>query len=98
MDGFLSPIAKMTDNAIKGEVSNESSDTRCRLGKECLPAIGVRAQRACGILVRRVRREQLLKVLRKLKPCLIGIEASIGAFYWLRQFEKLGRSVKIMAP
>jgi transposase len=29
---------------------------------------------------------------------LIGIEASTGAFYWQRQFEKLGHTVKIMAP
>ena len=38
MDGFLSPIAKMTNNAIEREVSNESSHTRYRPGKECLPA------------------------------------------------------------
>ena len=50
------------------------------------------------VLVRRVRREQLLKVLGGLEPCLIGIEASTGAFYWQRQFEKLGHAVKIMAP
>src|SRR6202451_2332612 len=50
------------------------------------------------VLVRRVRREQLLKVLGELEPCLIGIEASTGAFFWQRQFEKLGHLVKIMAP
>src|SRR6202140_4706968 len=50
------------------------------------------------VLVRRVRREQLLTVLGELEPCLIGIEASTGAFYWQRQFEKLGHRVKIMAP
>jgi len=50
------------------------------------------------VLVRRVRREQLLKILGELEPCLIGIEASTGAFFWQRQFEKLGHLVKIMAP
>jgi transposase len=50
------------------------------------------------VLVRRVRREQLLKVLGELESCLIGIEASTGAFFWQRQFEKLGHVVKIMAP
>jgi transposase len=49
-------------------------------------------------LVRRVRREQLLGILGELEPCLIGIEASTGAFYWQRQFEKVGHAVKIMAP
>ena len=38
------------------------------------------------------------RVLGELEPCLIGIEASTGAFYWQRQFEKLGHAVKIMAP
>jgi hypothetical protein len=37
-------------------------------------------------------------VLGELEPCLIGIEASTGAFYWQRQFEKLGHTVRIMAP
>ena len=50
------------------------------------------------VLVRRLRRDQLLRVLGELEPCLIGIEASTGAFYWQRQFEKLGHAVKIMAP
>ncbi len=50
------------------------------------------------VMVRRVRREQLLKVIGELDPCLIGIEASTGAFYWQRQFEKLGHTVRIMAP
>jgi transposase len=48
--------------------------------------------------MRRIRRDQLLKVLGELKPCIVGIEASTGAFYWQRQFEKLGHVVKIMAP
>src|SRR6202142_1364834 len=51
-----------------------------------------------AVLTRRVCRDQLLKVLGELEPCLIGIEASTGAFYWQRQFEKLGHAVKIMAP
>ena len=39
-----------------------------------------------------------VKVLGELESCLIGIEASIGAFFWQRQFEKLGHVVKIMVP
>ena len=50
------------------------------------------------MLTRRLRRDQLIKIIGELEPCLIGIEASTGAFYWQRQFEKLGHSVKIMAP
>jgi transposase len=50
------------------------------------------------ILTRRVHRDQLLTIVGELEPCLIGIEASTGAFYCQRQFEKLGHAVKIMAP
>jgi len=55
-------------------------------------------RKGSAVMVRRVRREQLLKVIGELDPCLIGIEASTGAFYWQRQFEKLGHTVRIMAP
>jgi transposase len=51
-----------------------------------------------AVMLRRVRREELLKVIGELDPCLIGIEASTGAFYWQRQFEKLNHTVRIMAP
>ncbi|ATU95448.1 IS110 family transposase [Phyllobacterium zundukense] len=47
---------------------------------------------------KRLRRDQLLPELVKLPPCIIGIEACTGAFFWQRQFEKLGYSVKIIAP
>src|ERR1700691_2710991 len=49
-------------------------------------------------MTRRLRRDQLTVVLGELEPCLIGVEASTGAFFWQRQFEMLGHAVKIMAP
>lgn len=79
------------------EVGYEGSDSRNRFGKECFPTHGVDRQ-GRAVLARRLRREQLLKVLGELEPCLIGIEASTGAFFWQRQFEKLGHTVRIMAP
>jgi transposase len=51
-----------------------------------------------AIMIRRVHRDQLLRIIGELEPCLIGIEASTGAFYWQRQFEKLGHTVKVIAP
>jgi len=29
--------------------------------------------------------------------CLIGVEASTGAFYWRREFEKQGHTVKVLS-
>jgi transposase len=50
------------------------------------------------VLSKRLRRDQLLTELAKLPPCIIGIEACTGAFFWQRQFEKLGHTVRIIAP
>ncbi|KGL55035.1 hypothetical protein KR94_11155 [Pantoea ananatis] len=37
----------------------------------------------------------LLQTLVNIPASLTGIEASTGAFYWQREFEKLGHKVKI---
>src|SRR5580704_6358037 len=81
----------------EGGHSNEGSRTRCRFGKERFPTPWF-DRKGRPTLTRRVRREQLLDLIGELEPCLIGIEASTSAFYWQRQFEKLGHRVKIMAP
>jgi transposase len=39
-----------------------------------------------------------MNLIAELDPCLIGIEACTGAFYWQRQFERHGHTVKIIAP
>ena len=51
-----------------------------------------------AVLKRRIRREGLLAEIAELKPCIIGVEACTGAFYWQRQFEVLGHTVKVIAP
>lgn len=50
------------------------------------------------MLGKRLRRDQLLPELAKLAPCIIGIEACTRAFFWQRQFEKLGHTVRVIAP
>ena len=67
------------------------------LAKNVFQLHGVDRKGRC-ILTRRVRRDTLTKAVAELAPCLIGIEACTGAFYWQRQFEKYGHIVKIMAP
>lgn len=51
-----------------------------------------------AVLKRRIRREGLLTEIAALEPCVIGVEACTGAFYWQRQFETLGHTVKVIAP
>ena len=50
------------------------------------------------VLRRRLSRERLLEHIAQLPPCLIGIEACAGAFYWQRQFAQHGHTVKIISP
>ena len=45
-----------------------------------------------------VSRAKLLEVVAQLEPCLIGMEACTGAHHWAREFERLGHTVRLMAP
>jgi len=45
-----------------------------------------------------VRRSRLLELVASLPPCLIGMESCSGAHHWAREFEKLGHTVRLMAP
>ena len=44
-----------------------------------------------------IKRNNLLAQVAKLPPCIIGMEACSGAYYWAREFTKLGHDVRIMA-
>ena len=45
-----------------------------------------------------LRRAQLLSFMRKMAPCLIGMEAGGGAHYWARQLISLGHQVRLVSP
>lgn len=49
------------------------------------------------VYTKRTGRKELLQTLANIPACLIGIEASTGAFYWQREFEKLGHKVKVIS-
>ncbi len=50
------------------------------------------------IYTKRVKRGDLTTTLANMKPCLIGLEACGGTYYWARKFKEMGHEVKIMAP
>ncbi|MBE5539398.1 IS110-like element ISSaen1 family transposase [Salmonella enterica subsp. enterica serovar Gallinarum] len=50
------------------------------------------------VYTKRTGRKELLQTLANIPACLIGIEASTGAFYWQCEFEKLGHKVKVISP
>lgn len=47
---------------------------------------------------KRTDRKTLLQTIANIPACLIGVEASTGAFYWQREFEKPGHKVKVISP
>lgn len=50
------------------------------------------------VLCRRLRRNQVLLMLAKLPPCLVGMEACGTSHFWAREIQKLGHTVKLMPP
>jgi transposase len=50
------------------------------------------------VVRKQLRRNQVLTYFSKITPCLIGMEACSSAHYWGRELQKLGHTVKLMAP
>jgi transposase len=50
------------------------------------------------VLRKQLKRSQVRAFFANLTPCLIGMEACCGAHHWARQLQKLGHTVKLMAP
>ena len=55
-------------------------------------------QRGKPVVLKRLRRKQMLTYFAQLSPCLIGMEACGGAHYWARKLQAQGHAVKLMAP
>ena len=50
------------------------------------------------VIVRQLRRKQMIPFFAKLAPCLIGMEACATAHYWARELIKLGHTVRLIPP
>src|SRR5580704_170098 len=49
-------------------------------------------------LRKRIRREKLLEAVAQIEPCVIGIEACTSAYFWAREFERFGHTIRIISP
>ena len=67
------------------------------LAKQVFQVHGVDCQ-GKAVLRKRLKREQLLKFFAGFPPCLVGMEACGGAHYWARELQKMGHTVKLVAP
>jgi transposase len=50
------------------------------------------------VLVRQLRRQQMMEFFRKLPSCLVGMEACATAHYWARELMRLGHTVRLIPP
>jgi transposase len=50
------------------------------------------------VLRKQLRRSQVAIFFGNLPPCVIGMEACAGAHYWGRTLQRLGHTVRLMAP
>ena len=67
------------------------------LAKQVFQVHGVDGQEK-AVLRKKLSRAQMLTYFQKLPPCLIGMEACSSAHYWARELQKIGHTVKLMAP
>jgi transposase len=67
------------------------------LAKNVFQVHGVDA-RGKAILRKQLRRGQVTEFFATLAPCLIGMEACASAHHWGRTLERVGHTVRLMAP
>src|SRR6266568_4633182 len=81
----------------RGEVMEKVTTLGIDLAKSVFSLHGV-DEKGQVMLRRTVRRDQLVKVVAGIAPCLIGMEACSGAHEWGRRFQEFGHTVRLMAP
>ena len=50
------------------------------------------------IFNKKVTRKKLAELIQGISPCLIAMEACVGAHYWSRKFQQMGHTVKLISP
>ena len=50
------------------------------------------------VLLKQLRREQMMSFFAQQPPCLVGMEACASAHHWARKLQDLGHTVRLMAP
>ncbi len=59
------------------------------LGKHVYQVCGMDASGAV-VFQRQVKSRRLMEMMSRIEPCLVGMEASCGAHYWVEKLSDLG--------
>ena len=76
---------------------NEISTIGIDIAKNVFQVHGI-SENGEVIVRRQLRRRQVLAFFKKLRPCLIGMEACATSHHWAREFAKFGHEVRLMPP
>lgn len=94
---YLLPLRLTVRNVFTKRITMNIVFLGIDLAKNVFQLCGLN-QAGKPVYTKRTGRKELLQTLANIPACLIGIEASTGAFYWQREFEKLGHKVKVISP
>jgi transposase len=67
------------------------------LAKSVFQVFGV-DERERKVVSRQIKRAQLLAFFQSLEACLIGMEACSSAHFWAHQLQRMGHTVRLIAP
>lgn len=84
-------------NHSRGCPHAADSNHRYRSRQNCLQVHGVDESDEV-VLVKQLRRNQVIPFFAKLEPCLVGMEACATAHHWARELTKLGLDVRMIPP
>jgi transposase len=82
---------------IRRSIHANDHDNRLDIAKSIFQVHGVDAAGQV-VIRRRLKRRYVLAFFQKLPPCLIGIEACASSYYWSRELQALGHTVRLMPP
>ena len=94
---YLLPLRLTVRNVLTWRITMNIVFLGIDLAKNVFQLCGLN-QAGKPVYTKRTGRKELLQTLANIPACLTGIEASTGAFYWQREFEKLGHKVKVISP
>lgn len=83
---YLFPLQLTVRNMFSGRITMNIVFLGIGLDKNVFQLCGL-SQTGKPVYSKRIGRKKLLQTVANIPACLIGIEASTGAFYWQREFE-----------
>jgi len=87
--------AKVKEHAMSQQLSTTIAVMGVDIGKNSFHVIGL-DQRGAIVLRQRWSRGQVQSRLANMPPCLIGMEACVGAHHLSRQLKSLGHDARLM--